>query len=57
MSSLTGLLRDKLQDMESELLDARIRIIELEEHFGNYRKSTMSDLQQICEFGFCHLFG
>ncbi|KAG2082268.1 hypothetical protein BD769DRAFT_1683335 [Suillus cothurnatus] len=49
MSSLTGLLRDKLQDMESELLDARIRIIELEEHFGNYRKSTMSDLQQISE--------
>jgi hypothetical protein len=46
-------LRDKLQNMGSELLDARLRITELEEHFGNDRNliaSTTSELQRTCKF-------
>ncbi|KAJ8584629.1 hypothetical protein M405DRAFT_845051 [Rhizopogon salebrosus TDB-379] len=45
-------LRDKLQNMGSELLDARLRITELEEHFGNDRNliaSTTSELQRTSE--------
>jgi len=55
---VADLLREKLQNMGSELLDARSRVTELEEHFGNDRKliaSTTSELQRTCEFFFCHV--
>jgi hypothetical protein len=54
---VADLLREKLHNMGSELLDARARVTELEEHFGNDRKliaSTTSDLERTCEFGHCH---
>jgi hypothetical protein len=50
---VADILRDKLQNMGSELLDARSRITELEEYFGNDRKliaSTTSEFQRTCEF-------
>ncbi|KAG1747741.1 uncharacterized protein EDB91DRAFT_1334696 [Suillus paluster] len=49
---VADLLRDKLQNMGSELVDARARVTELEEHFGTDRKliaSTTSDLQRTSE--------
>ncbi|KAG0704574.1 hypothetical protein DFH29DRAFT_1037353 [Suillus ampliporus] len=49
---VADILRDKLQNMGSELVDARARITELEEHFGTDRKliaSTTSDLQRTSE--------
>jgi len=50
---VADILRDKLQNMGSELLDARSRITELEEYFGNDRKliaSTTSEFQRTCKF-------
>lgn len=50
---VADILRDKLQNMGSELLDARSRVTELEEYFGNDRKliaSTTSELQRTCKF-------
>jgi hypothetical protein len=55
---VADLLREKLQNMGSELIDARARVAELEEHFGNDRKliaSTASDLERTCKFRHCHL--
>lgn len=49
---VADLLREKLHNMGSELLDARARVTELEEHFGNDRKliaSTTSDLERTSE--------
>ncbi|KAG1754160.1 hypothetical protein EDB19DRAFT_633829 [Suillus lakei] len=49
---VANLLRYKMQNMGSELIDARARVTELEEHFGNDRKlitSTTSDLQRTSE--------
>ncbi|KAG2143748.1 uncharacterized protein EDB93DRAFT_565706 [Suillus bovinus] len=49
---VADLLREKLQNMGSELIDARARVAELEEHFGNDRKlisSTASDLERTSE--------
>ncbi|KAG1816519.1 uncharacterized protein BJ212DRAFT_1480954 [Suillus subaureus] len=46
---VADLLREKLQNMGSELIDARARVAELEEHFWNDRKliaSTTSDLER-----------
>ncbi|KAG2364316.1 hypothetical protein BDR07DRAFT_803649 [Suillus spraguei] len=49
---VADLLREKLQNMGSELIDTRARVAELEEHFGNDRKliaSTTSDLERTSE--------
>ncbi|OJA14711.1 hypothetical protein AZE42_04371 [Rhizopogon vesiculosus] len=49
---VADLLRDKLQNMGSELLDARSRVTELEEHFGDDRKlitSAALELQRTSE--------
>ncbi|OAX35671.1 hypothetical protein K503DRAFT_802634 [Rhizopogon vinicolor AM-OR11-026] len=49
---VADLLRDKLQNMGSELLDARSRVTELEEHFGDDRKlitSATLELQRTSE--------
>ncbi|KAG1738527.1 hypothetical protein EDB19DRAFT_1909276 [Suillus lakei] len=49
---VADLLREKLQNMGSELIDTRARVTELEEHFGNDRKliaSTTSDLERTSE--------
>ncbi|KAG1895187.1 uncharacterized protein F5891DRAFT_1194384 [Suillus fuscotomentosus] len=49
---VADLLREKLQNMGSELIDSRARVAELEEHFGNDRKliaSTTSDLERTSE--------
>jgi hypothetical protein len=55
---VADLLREKLQNMGSELIDTLMRLTELEGRSGNDKKliaSTTSNLERTCKFGCYHL--